>query len=116
MRVRAALSQLYHAKILKFRCLQDQYIFLHDAILEIVACGDTSMDSERFKLGCISLQQIKPITNKTALETQYIVLGQVTPDPGNISSKTASAHPGKNRNAAYLPSQLCICNILLYLS
>ena len=88
------------------RCsLQDQYIFLHDAILEIVACRDTSIDSEQFKQGCPNLQQVDFVTKKTPLETQYITLAQVTPDPSNISSKTALMHPEKNRSTSYLPSQ-----------
>ena len=82
----------------------------------MVLCGDTSIDSEQFKQKYSNLQQINAVTKKTALETQYITLVQVTPNPSITSSKTAMMHPEKNRSTAYLPSQSIsiVCKLRLF--
>ena len=56
---------------IQFTVYQDQYIFLHDAILESVTCGDTEISSANLRLAIKKLR--KPIDNVTPLQTQFKV-------------------------------------------
>ena len=52
---------------------QDQYILLHDAILESVMCGNTQMQVSDIHVSLNSLQTKDPVSNKTGLESQFEV-------------------------------------------
>lgn len=54
------------------KILQDQYAFIHDAVLESLMCGDTHIPSADF---CQVLKNIKKKSNngKTALDKQFQV-------------------------------------------
>ena len=55
-------------------CLQEQYIFIHDAILESVTCGNTEISSANLKLEFQKMSDdTDPHTNTTALQTQFKV-------------------------------------------
>ena len=51
---------------------QDQYIFIHDAILEAVTCGDTQIESGNLRAKLNKLQK-KDQSGKTELELQFAV-------------------------------------------
>ena len=63
------------SKTLHFRCIfffQDQYIFIHDAILESVTCGDTEIEAGDLRK---KLAQLKTTdeSGRTGLDLQFAV-------------------------------------------
>ena len=50
-----------------------QYVFVHEAVLESVLCGDTSIPSNNFILELNKLKHLDPATSQTGLEKQYKV-------------------------------------------
>ena len=58
------LLHLYHQ--------QDQYIFIHDAILESVTCGDTQIDAGNLRTSMSKLLK-KSHSGMTELELQFAV-------------------------------------------
>ena len=55
---------------------QDQYIFLHNAMLESVTCGDTEISSANLRLMIQKLNKFNPADNATPLQTQFKVRRQ----------------------------------------
>ena len=51
---------------------QDQYVFIHDAILEAVTCGDTHIEANDLEDKLKKLQ-MKDQSGKTKLELQFAV-------------------------------------------
>ena len=51
---------------------QDQYMFIHDAILESVTCGDTQIDSGRLRKALAQLQ-VRDETGRSGLDLQFSV-------------------------------------------
>ena len=51
--------------------VQDQYVFIHDAILEAVTCGDTQIESSDLRAKLYQMQ--KNQSDKTELELQFTV-------------------------------------------
>lgn len=54
-------------------CLQDQYVFLHDAVLESVSCGDTQIPAGDLRIAIERLKQMDTDTGRTGYETQFQV-------------------------------------------
>ena len=52
-------------------CIQDQYAFIHDAILEAITCGDTQIESGDLRAKLNKMQ--KNQSGKTELELQFTV-------------------------------------------
>ena len=52
---------------------QDQYIFLHDAILESVMCGNTQIQVSNIHISLNTFETKDPTSNKTGLEAQFEV-------------------------------------------
>ena len=52
---------------------QEQYIFIHDAILESVICGDTEIPSANLRKALEEMDQIDPKENISALAKQFKV-------------------------------------------
>ena len=86
--------------------LQDQYIFIHDAILEVVTCGDTQITATNFRLQMDKLSHEDPTHKCTVYQHQFKVLDQVTPSPTEVNCSTALNNPNKNRGDKYLPGAL----------
>ena len=51
--------------------IQDQYVFIHDAILEVVTCGDTQIECNNLRDKLNTMQ--KNQSDKTELELQFNV-------------------------------------------
>eukprot|EP00731_Ephydatia_muelleri_P019048 Em0011g1088a len=81
----------------------DQYIFLHDAILESVMCGNTQIQVSNIHISLNTFETKDPTSNKTGLESQFEVLEQVSPDPKSVHRDVALEEAGKNRSMDYLP-------------
>ena len=54
--------------------LQDQFIFIHDVILESVMCGDTQVKSCDLRPSIRRLTDKDVQTGKTGFETQFEVM------------------------------------------
>ena len=57
--------------------MQEQYIFIHDAILEAVTCGDTQISASNLRRSIQKLSYSDPETNYIGFESQfkaYIIL------------------------------------------
>ena len=52
---------------------QEQYIFIHDAILESVICGETEIPSANLRKALEEMNQTDPKENITTLEKQFKV-------------------------------------------
>ena len=97
-------------------------MFVHDAILEALTCGDTQIDTNIFKKKIKEINECNPQTHLTEFENQfrvctarseektlfycypsYKVLEKVSPKPDEISRTKALQYPTKNHSDLYLP-------------
>ena len=53
--------------------MQEQYIFIHDAILKSVMCGDTEINATNFRSTLMKMTRKNMEDNSTKLETQFKV-------------------------------------------
>ena len=53
--------------------MQEQYIFIHDVVLESVTCGDTQINARDLKSCIIKLKNRDQLTGKTQFEAQFEV-------------------------------------------
>ena len=81
-------------------------MFLHDALLEAIICGETEMSTENFTSNIQKLKRINPKTRCTIMESQFDLLHQVTPDPNDVHCNSAKAHADKNRSKRYPPRKI----------
>ena len=81
-------------------------MFLYDAVLEAIICGETEMSTENFTSNIQKLKRINPITHCTIMESQFGLLHQVTPDPDDVHCNSAKAHADKNRSKRYPPRKI----------
>ena len=81
-------------------------MFLHDAVLEAVICGETEISTENFTSNIQKLKRINPKTRCTIMESQFDLLHQVTPDPDDVHCNSAKAHADKNRSNKYPPRKI----------
>ena len=56
--------------MLAFYTMQKQYIFIHDAILEAIACGDTQINASDLRRAIKKLSCRDPATHLTVFENQ----------------------------------------------
>ena len=80
-------------------------MFLHDAVLEAVVCGETEIATDKYQLTLQKLKEIDPQTGLTGLQSQFDLLSQVAPDPVHVLCDTAKAHKDKNRSNNFLPRE-----------
>ncbi|CAI8010985.1 Receptor-type tyrosine-protein phosphatase mu [Geodia barretti] len=97
---------IIHLRTQRMKMVQslEQYMFIHDAILEAVTCGDTQIDASLFSRRITEMSHRYPQTQLTEYENQFRVLEKVSPKPCEIPRNKALQHPFKNRNDYYLPS------------
>ena len=53
--------------------LQEQYMFIHDAILESITCGNTQVSAADLQRAVTKLKQRDPNTKLTGYEQQFKV-------------------------------------------
>jgi hypothetical protein len=78
-------------------------MFVNDAILEAVTCGETQIDASNAHHVINKMKITDPHTHRTAFEEQFNVLEQVTQKPNEIRRDTALTHQDKNRSDKFLP-------------
>ena len=102
-----------HSYILKKSSLlvvcnvQDQYVFIHDAILESVTCGDTQIKAENLRRQIQKMSRVAPGKTTSEFQYQFKILEQVTPNPDEVNCTAALKNKDLNRGTKYLPSE-CI--------
>ena len=82
-------------------------MFVHDAVLEAVICGETEIPTDKYQSVVQKLRSIDPQRHCSGLESQFNLLSQVTPDPDDVYCSTAKSHSNKNRSNKYLPRKDC---------
>ena len=66
---------------------QEQYIFIHDVVLESVTCGDTQINANDLNSVIMKLKDRDQVTGKTQFETQFeVCLNSVLVMPNYIFS------------------------------
>ena len=52
---------------------QEQYVFIHDAVLESIVCGNTQIPADDFRSTFEALKQTKPDTDESGFQAQFNV-------------------------------------------
>ncbi|CAH1775088.1 unnamed protein product [Owenia fusiformis] len=84
----------------------DQYIFVYDAILEAVLCGDTVLPCPDFRQKYNTMLEIAPDKDKSILQEQFELLEKLCEDsePPESSSGFLPDNMDKNRSNEIIPS------------
>ena len=80
-------------------------MFVHDAVLEAVICGETDITTNKYEMKLQKLKVVDPVTGSSGLKSQFDLFFQVTPDPDDVFCDTAKMHVEKNRSNNYLPGE-----------
>ena len=80
-------------------------MFVHDAVLEAVICGETDITTNKYEMKLKKLKEVNPVTGCSGLKSQFDLFFQVTPDANNVLCDTAKTHLDKNRSNTYLPRE-----------
>ena len=78
-------------------------MFIHDAILEVLTCGDTQITTTNLRLEIDKLSHEDPTHKCSGYQYQFNVLDQVSASPNEVNCSIALKNPGKNRGDKYLP-------------
>uniref|UniRef100_A0A672JQN5 protein-tyrosine-phosphatase n=1 Tax=Salarias fasciatus TaxID=181472 RepID=A0A672JQN5_SALFA len=89
---------------------EEQYIFIHDAILEACLCGETAIPVCEFKAAFYDLIRIDSQTNSSHLKDEFQTLNSVTPQPQpeDCSIALLPRNQDKNRFMDGLPPDRCL--------
>ncbi|XP_064386420.1 receptor-type tyrosine-protein phosphatase kappa-like [Halichondria panicea] len=82
---------------------RDQYVFIHDAILESVTCGDTQISAADLHRQIQKMSSVAPGKTITEFQYQFQILEQVSPNPNEVNCSSALRHKNLNRGIQYLP-------------
>ncbi len=80
-------------------------MFIHDAILESVTCGDTQINAGDLCRQIQNMSNVAPRKKISEFQYQFKILEQVTPNPDEVNCTAALKHMGLNRGTKYLPSE-----------
>ena len=117
----APLRAHTHTHTLPLSLSQEQYTFVHKAVLEKLTCRPTRMEVAQLDATLAELQTHDPRLGHSQLEEQFHQLEQLSPRPEQETMcRTALQHPHKNRSRDYLPCepssfayththQVCMC-------
>ncbi|KAM3960723.1 tyrosine-protein phosphatase Lar-like [Aphomia sociella] len=90
---------------------EDQYIFIHDALLEAVVCGDTEVPARNLHAHIQKLMRIDSIENITGMELEFKKLANMKADSSRFVSASLPCNKHKNRLVHILPyesSRVCL--------
>lgn len=73
---------------------KEQYVFIHDAILEACLCGETSIPASEFKPTYKEMVRIEPQSNSSQLREEFQVSGPQNPP---LHPPLAPHPPGAHR-------------------
>ena len=86
-------------------------MFIHDAVLEAVICGETDITTNKYEMKLQKLKEVDPVTGCSGLKSQFNLFFQITPDPDDVLCDTAKTHIKKNRSNNYLPGKEMKINV-----
>ncbi|XP_036397793.1 receptor-type tyrosine-protein phosphatase kappa-like [Megalops cyprinoides] len=89
---------------------EEQYIFIHDAILEACLCGETAIPTCEFKATYYDMIRIDSQSNSSHLKDEFQTLTSVTPQPQaeDCSIALLPRNHEKNRFMDGLPPDRCL--------
>ncbi|XP_063702711.1 tyrosine-protein phosphatase Lar isoform X2 [Culicoides brevitarsis] len=93
---------------------EDQYIFIHDALLEAVICGNTEVPARNLHNHIQKLMQIEMGENITGMETEFKKLSNIKADSTRFVTANLPCNKHKNRLVHILPyesSRVCLTPI-----
>jgi len=113
----AMLDRIQHEKTIDVYCqvtymraqrnymvqTEDQYIFIHEALLEAVESGDSEVPAELLFLHVQRLTHIDPTTGTTPVELEFNKLGANKVDTTQLISALLPVNKPKNRLMTVLP-------------
>ncbi|XP_036361663.1 receptor-type tyrosine-protein phosphatase F isoform X7 [Octopus sinensis] len=82
---------------------EDQYIFIHDALLEAVTCGNTEVPARNLGAHIQKLSQPDPGETVTGMELEFKRLANVKANPNRFVSANLPVNKFKNRLVNILP-------------
>ncbi|CAI8024471.1 Receptor-type tyrosine-protein phosphatase alpha [Geodia barretti] len=80
----------------------DQYVFIHDAVLESVTCGDTQIEASSLRVAMRKLKE-KSLQGGSPLQQQFSILEKVSPNPREVKAVAAHSNSKKNRSMEFPP-------------
>lgn len=82
-----------------------QYIFIHDAILESVLCGDTSIPASDLSDRLDALSELDPESQRIKIEVEFETLNHTSPMHTDFDCSIAELpdNKKKNRSSVHLP-------------
>ncbi|XP_055728868.1 receptor-type tyrosine-protein phosphatase kappa-like isoform X18 [Salvelinus fontinalis] len=89
---------------------EEQYIFIHDAILEACLCGETAIPACEYKAAYYDMIRIDSQSNSSHLKDEFQTLNSVTPQPQpeDCSIALLPRNHEKNRFMDMLPPDRCL--------
>jgi len=87
---------------------EEQYIFIHNAILESVQCGNTEITAQDLRIMINKLEQLSADTKMSGFEREWKILNNVSPIPSksscNIAALSDNMPKNRSQNACILPA------------
>ncbi|KAM9775335.1 receptor-type tyrosine-protein phosphatase mu-like isoform 1-T1 [Syngnathus typhle] len=89
---------------------EEQYVFIHDAILEACLCGDTSISANQLCSVYYDMTRPDPQTNSSPIKEEFRTLNMVTPTlrVEDCSIALLPRNHDKNRRMDVLPPDRCL--------
>ncbi|XP_053570905.1 receptor-type tyrosine-protein phosphatase mu isoform X2 [Bombina bombina] len=89
---------------------EEQYVFIHDAILEACLCGDTSISASQVRSVFYEMNKVDPQTNSSQIKEEFRTLNMVTPTlrVEDCSIALLPRNHEKNRCMDVLPPDRCL--------
>ncbi|NXI06635.1 PTPRM phosphatase, partial [Irena cyanogastra] len=89
---------------------EEQYVFIHDAILEACLCGDTSIPASQVRSAYYEMNKLDPQTNSSQIKEEFRTLNMVTPTlrVEDCSIALLPRNHEKNRCMDVLPPDRCL--------
>ncbi|XP_077348600.1 receptor-type tyrosine-protein phosphatase mu isoform X5 [Lithobates pipiens] len=89
---------------------EEQYVFIHDAILEACLCGDTSLSASQVRSVYYEMNKVDPQTNSSQIKEEFRTLNMVTPTlrVEDCSIALLPRNHEKNRCMDVLPPDRCL--------
>ncbi|KAI3355008.1 hypothetical protein L3Q82_004797 [Scortum barcoo] len=92
------------------RVNMEQYVFIHDAILEACLCGDTAIPANQLRSVYYEMNRLDPQTNSSQIKEEFRTLNMVTPTlrVEDCSIALLPRNHEKNRCMDVLPPDRCL--------
>ncbi|KAK3534872.1 hypothetical protein QTP86_032390, partial [Hemibagrus guttatus] len=89
---------------------EEQYVFIHDAILEACLCGDTTIPANQLRSVYYDMNRLDPQTNTSPIKEEFRTLNMVTPTlrVEDCSIALLPRNHEKNRCMDVLPPDRCL--------